>query len=70
MHFFSGGALLCPPLGLKGLKGFKTAAYQSWHILRVVRESNPGCAGHIDFIGLGWIPGRCKVFTNFDKLQF
>ena len=52
------------------LKGFKTAAHQIWHILRVVLESNPGGAGHIDFVGLSLIPGRRKVCTNFDELQF
>ena len=52
------------------LKGFKTAANQSWHILRVVQESNPGCAGLIDFFGPDSIPGRRKVCANFDKLQF
>ena len=38
------------------LKGFKTTAYQIWHILRIFRESTPGRAGHINFIGPGSIP--------------
>ena len=46
------------------------AAHQSWHILRIVRESNPGLAGHIDFVGPGSIPRQRKVRANFDKLTF
>ena len=38
------------------LKGFRTAAHQSWHILCVIRESNLGRAGQIDFAGPGLIP--------------
>ena len=38
---------------------------QSWHILRVVQESQPR---HIGFGGLGSIPGHCEVCANFDKL--
>ena len=30
------------------LKGFKTAAHQIWHILRIVRESNPGQRNWLD----------------------
>ena len=52
------------------LKGFRTADHQSWNILRVVQESNPGCAGHIDFIGPSLSPGRREMCANFDKLQF
>ena len=48
----------------------ETAAHQIWHILRVVLESNPGRAGHIDFVSPSLIPGRRKVCTNFDELQF
>ena len=52
------------------LKGFRAAAHQSWHILRVIQESNPNRVGHIDFVGLGSIPGQREVCANFDKLQF
>ena len=52
------------------LKGFRTAAHQSWHILRVVRESNPGQRNRFGPHGLGSIPGRRKVCANFDELQF
>ena len=51
------------------LKGFRTAAHQSWHIFRVVLESNPGRAGYIDFVGLGSIPRRREVCANFDELE-
>ena len=52
------------------LKGFKTAAYQSWHLLRIVWESIPGRAGHINFVGPGSIPAQLEVCANFDMLQF
>ena len=52
------------------LKGFKTAANQSWHLLRVVRESNPGRGNRFGLRGLGSIPGRREVYANFDELQF
>ena len=52
------------------LKGFKTAAHQSWHIFCIVQESNPSRAGHINFVGPGWIPRRREVCANFDELQF
>ena len=52
------------------LKGFKTAAYQSWNILRIVQESSPGQRKRYGPRGPGSIPGRCEVCANFDKLQF
>ena len=51
------------------LKGFRTAAHQSWYIFRVVLESNPGRAGYIDFVGLGSILRRREVCANFDELE-
>ena len=52
------------------LKGFKTAAHQSWHILRVVLESNLGQQNRYGLQGPGSIPWWRKVCTNFDELQF
>ena len=50
------------------LKGFRIAAHQSWHILRVVQELNPGRAGHINV--LARVRFLDKVCAIFDELQF